>query len=266
MVQSVDTIRPAAVAGLFYSADPKELHQQISNFLDASSIADESPLALIVPHAGYVYSGQTAASAYINLTPLRNKIKRVILLGPSHRVGFHGLATSSATRFTTPLGDIPLDLETTARINQLPQVQVMDAAHAQEHSLEVQLPFLQEVLDNFTLVPIVVGEASSHEVADVIDTAWQDDSTLVVISSDLSHYHDYPTAQKMDQHTCSAIESLNLNAIEHDNACGYYPLKGLLAVARQRGLKVHTLDLRNSGDTAGDKNQVVGYGAWSITH
>ena len=265
MVQNIETIRPAAVSGLFYPADAHELHEQITAFLAAASTAQQAPLALIVPHAGYIYSGPIAASAYVNLRPLRHHVQRVVLLGPSHRVGFHGLATSSATFFTTPLGDIRLDAITTEQLNQLPQVQTMDAAHAQEHSLEVQLPFLQEVLGEFELVPIVVGDATANEVAEVIDIAWQDDSTLIVISSDLSHYHEYSSAQKMDRHTCNAIEALNSDAIGDEDACGRNPVKGLLTVARQRGLKVHTLDLRNSGDTAGDRNQVVGYGAWSVT-
>ncbi len=265
MIEHSETIRPAAVAGLFYPANPDELHQQVSDLLASASAAGEPPLALIVPHAGYIYSGPTAASAYINLLPLRNKIQRVILFGPSHRVAFRGLATSSASVFTTPLGNIRLDVHATAQLNQLPQVQVFDAAHAQEHSLEVQLPFLQEVLDEFELVPIVVGDATTSEVAEVIDMAWQDESTLIVISSDLSHYHDYHSAQTMDQHTCKAIENLQADAIDVDDACGRNPIKGLLAVARQRGLKMHTLDLCNSGDTAGDRNKVVGYGAWSVT-
>lgn len=268
MIQNTETIRPAAVSGSFYPADAHELHEQITDFLAAASTTssiEQAPLALIVPHAGYVYSGPIAASAYVNLRPLRNHIQRVVVLGPSHRVGFRGLATSSATFFTTPLGDIKLDTIITKQLNQLPQVQTMDAAHAQEHSLEVQLPFLQEVLGEFELVPIVVGDATANDVAEVIDIAWQDDSTLIVISSDLSHYHDYNSAQKMDRHTCSAIESLNPNGIGVDDACGRHPVKGLLTIAQQRGLKVHTLDLRNSGDTAGDRNQVVGYGAWSVT-
>jgi len=264
MMQNPETTRPAAVAGLFYPANPDELHEQVSDFLSSASATGKVPLALIVPHAGYIYSGPIAASAYINLRPLRNKIQRVVLLGPSHRVAFHGLATSSASKFTTPLGDIKLDSHSTSQLNQLPQVQVFDAAHAQEHSLEVQLPFLQEVLGEFELVPIVVGDATTSEVAEVIDLAWQDDSTLIVISSDLSHYHDYDSAQKIDRQTCSAIESLNPDAIDVDGACGRHPVKGLLTVAQQRGLKVQTLDLRNSGDTAGDRNQVVGYGAWSV--
>jgi len=265
MMKNLQTIRPAAVAGLFYPANPDELHEQINHFLATTTASEELPLALIVPHAGYIYSGPIAASAYINLRPLHNKVRRVILLGPSHRVAFHGLATSSASFFATPLGDIKLDTATSERLNQLPQVQVFDAAHVQEHSLEVQLPFLQEVLDEFELVPIVVGDATTDEVAEVIDMAWQDDATLIIISSDLSHYHDYQSAQKMDQHTCSAIESLNPAGIGVDDACGRHSVRGLLSVAQQRGLKVQTLDLRNSGDTAGDRNQVVGYGAWSVS-
>jgi len=264
-MRNTETTRHPVVAGLFYPANPDELHAQISDFLAATTATEALPLALIVPHAGYIYSGPIAASAYINLRPLRNKVRRVILLGPSHRVAFRGMATSSAAFFNTPLGDIRLDVHAAAQLNQLPHVQEFDAAHAQEHSLEVQLPFLQEVLGEFELVPIVVGDATTDEVAEVINSVWQDDATLIVISSDLSHYHDYNSAQKIDRHTCAAIESLDSDAIGVDDACGRHPLKGLLSVARQRDLKVHTLDLRNSGDTAGDRNQVVGYGAWSVT-
>lgn len=259
-------IRQAAVSGMFYPASPTELHDQISGFLAAATPGEQTPLALIVPHAGYIYSGPIAASAYVNLRALRGKIKRVVLLGPSHQVGFRGLATSSAEYFETPLGTIPLDVTSIRKLSALPQVQQLDQAHTEEHSLEVQLPFLQEVLGEFELIPVVVGDADGEEVAEVINALWTDDSTLIVVSSDLSHYHDYNSAQQMDRHTCEAIEQLHPDDIAFEDACGRNPVQGLLTVAKQRGLHARTLDLRNSGDTAGDPGRVVGYGAWMFTH
>ncbi len=258
-------IRQPAVAGLFYPANPHELATMVDSFLaevPAGNLAP--PKAIIVPHAGYIYSGPIAAAAYRKLEPLRERITRVVLLGPSHRVGFIGLAVSSADVFHTPLGDIPLDRALCEQLALLPQVHHLDQAHAMEHSLEVQLPFLQRVLGHFTLVPLVVGEATSDEVAEVLETAWGGDETLIVISSDLSHYHSYTEAQQMDMKTCHSIESLRPESIVYEGACGRNPVKGLLQVARRKGLTAHTLDLRNSGDTAGSKESVVGYGAWSF--
>ena len=260
------TIREAAVADIFYPADPLELERQLNDFLKQAGDNHEPALALIVPHAGYIYSGPIAASAYTHLTSLRGKISKVILLGPSHRVGFRGIAVSGADYFKTPLGEIPLDHEALNEVLKLPQVQQFEQAHTDEHSLEVQLPFLQKVLGEFSLIPLVVGDADPHEVAEVIDSLWKDEHTLVVVSTDLSHYHDYHTAQGLDRNTCTAIETLDPEAISQDQACGRNPLNGLLTVARQRNLHVHTLDLRNSGDTAGPKDRVVGYGAWMLTH
>ncbi|HEY0722038.1 MAG TPA: AmmeMemoRadiSam system protein B [Gammaproteobacteria bacterium] len=258
-------IRQPAVAGLFYPADTQELTAMIDSFLAATPIGREPPpKAIIVPHAGYIYSGPVAAAAYRRLEPLRGRISRVVLLGPSHRVGFIGLAVSSADQFHTPLGDIALDRAMCEQLATLPQVHRLDQAHAMEHSLEVQLPFLQRVLDAFQLVPLVVGEATAEEVAEVLDIAWGGEETLIVISSDLSHYHSYAEAQRMDRSTCHAIEALKSESIDHEGACGRNPVIGLLQVARRKGLTAHTLDLRNSGDTAGSKESVVGYGAWSF--
>ncbi len=220
------------------------------------------PKAIIAPHAGYIYSGPIAASAYARIQPARGRITRVVLLGPAHRVGFHGLALSSADCFQTPLGRITVDQEAVKKISGLPQVHVMDTAHMQEHSLEVHLPFLQEALGEFSLVPLVVGDAEPNEVAEVLETLWGGPETLIVISSDLSHYHDYKTAQRLDRATSQAIEQLRLEDIQYDHACGRNPVSGLLQVARQRGLKAKTIDLRNSGDTAGSHDRVVGYGAY----
>jgi MEMO1 family protein len=255
-------VRNPAVAGLFYPENPQKLHSMLADYLGAAHAADGVPKAIIAPHAGYIYSGPVAASAYAPIQPARGSITRVVLLGPAHRVGFHGLALSSADFFATPLGRITIDQEAVNIISRLPQVQVMDVAHAQEHSLEVHLPFLQEVLGKFSLVPLVVGDAEPADVAEVLELLWGGPETLIVISSDLSHYHDYKTAQQLDRATSKAIEELRLEDIQYDHACGRNPVKGLLQVAQRRGLKAKTVDLRNSGDTAGPRDQVVGYGAY----
>lgn len=259
----MSTIREPAVAGMFYPGDARELHAMVQEMLRQVPAIDEPPpKAIIAPHAGYIYSGPVAASAYARLHSVRKTIERVILLGPSHRVGFPGLATSSAAIFRTPLGDVPIDTETVARLAALPQVRPLDQAHQLEHSLEVHLPFLQESLDRFTLVPLVVGDASADEVADVLEQVWGGDETLIVISSDLSHYHDYDTAVRMDRETSRAIEQLRDEALQYEDACGRTPITGLLRLARRKHLTVETIDLRNSGDTAGPRDQVVGYGAY----
>ena len=255
------SVRNPAVAGLFYPSDPRELRAMIAGFLGAVS-AGTAPKAIIVPHAGYIYSGAVAASAYARVKSAHGRITRVVLLGPAHRVGFHGLALPGADYFMTPLGRIPVDQEAVKKISSLHQVHVMVAAHAQEHSLEVQLPFLQEVLGEFSLVPLVVGDAEPGEVAEVLDLLWGGPETLIVISSDLSHYHDYQTAQQLDRATSQAIEQLRPEDIDYDHACGRNPVNGLLHVARRLGLKAKTIDLRNSGDTAGSHDRVVGYGAY----
>jgi len=256
-------IRQAAVAGLFYPADPTALSSQIDAFLNAAECKESSPKAMIVPHAGTIYSGPVAASAYAQLKNIGHKIKRVILLGPAHRVGFRGLAAPSHQYFETPLGQIEIDLEAVKKITEkFPQVILDDRPHAEEHSLEVQLPFLQKTLGNFKLLPLVVGQATADEVAEVIREYWGGPETLVVISSDLSHFHDYATAIKRDTETSAAIETLHGETIGPEDACGFLPVRGLLKIAEEKNLKVETIDQRNSGDTAGDKNRVVGYGAY----
>jgi len=258
-------IRPPAVAGMFYPDAPAVLRQTVSAFLDQTVAANNQPKAIIVPHAGYIYSGAVAASAYAQLQSAHNLINKVVLLGPAHRVPVRGLATSSADYFHTPLGDIALDRDTLDMLLDLQAVEQFDAAHQDEHSLEVHLPFLQAVLDDFVLVPLVVGEASPADVCSVLDAVWGGAETLIVISSDLSHFHDYDTARAMDSHTSHTIETLDYQALHGQDACGCYPLNGLLMCAHKRGLQVTTLDLRNSGDTAGSRDQVVGYGAWMLT-
>lgn len=256
-------IRSPAVAGTFYPADAKTLHAVVTDYLNqAQAYTNQAPKALIAPHAGYIYSGSIAASAYNRLAADRNVIKRIVLLGPAHRGPFIGLAASNADAFSTPLGDVPVDKESIKKIIALPQVQVLDDAHVLEHSLEVHLPFLQEVLDDFILVPLVVGDASAEQVAEVLEMLWGGPETRLVISSDLSHYHDYDTAQQLDNATSKAIETLNPDKISYDHACGRIPVNGLLLAARAHKLKASTIDLRNSGDTAGSGDQVVGYGAY----
>ena len=224
-----------------------------------------SPKAIIVPHAGYVYSGPIAASGHAQLESLKQTVRRVVLMGPAHYVPVSGLAACTAQQFSTPLGSVEVDTQAIAELQRLPQFQVFDAPHEPEHSLEVHLPFLQEALDEFCLVPLVVGQASVEEVAEVIDALWDGPETVFVISSDLSHFHSYDRATQLDRQTARSIEELNFEQLSGDKACGYLPIGGLLCVARRKGLSVKTLDLRNSGDTSGDRSRVVGYGAWLVS-
>ena len=258
------TIRPAAVSGQFYPANPAELEQMVKSLLNGVHDIPPPAKAMIAPHAGLVYSGPIAATVYASLFANKERISRVILLGPSHRVYLRGLALSSADYYETPLGKIEIDQDAYDSVRNLPQVSVSDVAHAQEHSLEVHLPFLQYILDRFKLVPIVVGESSPEEVAEVLEALWGDENTQIIISSDLSHFHDYETAKQIDASTSRAIENLQLESIGSQQACGCMPMCGLLQLARKKRLSIKTLDLRNSGDTAGTKDRVVGYGAYSV--
>ena len=263
----VVSTRPAAVAGLFYPRDPIELAGTVEALLaQAESPAppgSPAPRAVVAPHAGYVYSGPIAASAFRALEPLAGEVDRVVLLGPSHYVALDGLALPSAAAFATPVGPIPVDLEACARIADLPQVAVDDLPHAREHALEVELPFLARVLGEVALVPIVAGEATSAEVAEVLERL-VDERTVVVVSTDLSHYLDYDRAVARDRRTSDAILALDVDGIGELDACGRVPLRGLLAFARARGWRPRLLDLRNSGDTAGGADRVVGYGAYAF--
>jgi AmmeMemoRadiSam system protein B len=262
---SSERIRPAAVAGMFYSRDARELAHGVDTMLAAAPQPAPSaalPKAIIAPHAGYVYSGPIAASVYARLKPARGSIRRIVLLGPTHRVAVRGLALPDADAFATPLGIVPIDDEAIAVLAKLPQVTTSSAAHAFEHSLEVHLPFLQSVLGSFTLVPLAVGYAEARQVAEVLDALWGGRETLMVISSDLSHYHPYTEAQAIDQRTADAILRLETD-ITHEQACGATPVIGLNLAAQRRRLWPQLLDLRNSGDTAGDRDRVVGYGAFA---
>lgn len=262
---AIDTrkVRRAAVAGRFYPADPVELRRTIEGFLaDVRPPTGPAPKAIIAPHAGYPYSGPIAASAYAQLRSAQEAIKRVVLLGPSHYVAVAGLAAPSVEFFATPLGLVTIDTEGVCKLGSLPQVVVLDEAHAAEHSLEVQLPFLQVVLGDFKVVPLAVGEASMEEIGEVLETLWGGPETRFVISSDLSHYLDFETARELDRATACAIEALRPDEIGEDQACGRIPIRGLLGVARRHGLRARAVDLRSSGDTAGPRDRVVGYGAF----
>ena len=260
----MSVIRPAAVAGLFYPDDPRQLAHDVQQLLAQARTGGEFHVkALIAPHAGYIYSGAIAATAYATLAPVAARIRRVVLLGPTHRVAVRGLALPDAEAFDTPLGRVMLDTAAARSIAHLPQVSINATTHAQEHSLEVQLPFLQSILDDFTLLPLAVGMATAEEVAEVLEILWGGEETLIVVSSDLSHYLPYAAAQRVDNATVESI--LALRPVAHDHACGGTPIGGLMLAARHHHLTPHLLDLRNSGDTAGSHDKVVGYAAFSFT-
>lgn len=265
------SMRHPSVAGLFYPAAPEELRRVVRSFVEAGAAASESPgegpppKAIVAPHAGYVYSGPVAGAAYARIAPLAEGIRRVVLFGPSHRLPFRGLAYSNAEAFLTPLGQVTVDRAAYAEVADLPQVQEYEAPFEGEHCLEVQLPFLQLTLDDFRIVPFLVGDAGADEVAAVMERLWGGAETLILVSSDLSHYLDYDSAKAIDSETSHAIETLRADAITHRQACGRTPLAGLLQEARRHGLHARTLDLRSSGDTAGPRERVVGYGAYAFS-
>lgn len=255
-------VRPPAVAGTFYQGHKQTLANDVDDMLETARAGQNknqtAPKAIIVPHAGYIYSGPVAASAYARLDAARDIIKRVILLGPVHRVPVRGLALPGVDAFATPLGEIQIDQSAVTAIEDMPQVLESSAAHAPEHSLEVQLPFLQSVLDDFKLLPLAVGDATPQQVAEVLEVLWGGPETLIVISSDLSHFLPYQTAQTVDAETVQTILDLG-NALSHQQACGGTPVNGLMLAAKHHKLRPQLLDMRNSGDTAGDKSSVVGY-------
>jgi len=263
-------VRQPAVAGTFYPGQGQTLASSVDSLLAAAhaetpvDATGAGPKVLIVPNAGYIYSGPMAARAYARLAGVRATIRRVVLLGPVHRVPVHGLALPGASAFATPLGEVEVDQAAVAQLVSLPQVVPSPAAHALEHSLEVQLPFLQTVLDDFQLLPLAVGDATPAEVAQVLEVLWGGPETLIVISSDLSHYLPYRSAQATDQDTVERILALR-GPLTHEQACGGTPINGLLLAARQHHLQPHLLGLCNSGDTAGDKRRVVGYAAIAFT-
>ena len=257
-------VRPAAVAGTFYPQSAAILAREINEMLCLSEKTEPTqPKAIIVPHAGYIYSGVVAAKAYASLSAWRSVIQRVVLLGPTHRVPVNGLALPACIAFSTPLGTVPIDMEAITAIKDLPQIVVSNLAHAQEHSLEVQIPFLQTVLGEFSLLPLALGDTTPSMVAEVLERLWGEQETLIVVSSDLSHYLPYSEAKGIDGKTTHQIMALEAT-IHHQQACGATPVNGLLLAARHHGLRVQLLDQRNSGDTAGDKARVVGYAAFAF--
>ncbi len=264
-MRKVEKIRPPAVAGAFYPADPARLRAQVTELMAAAPAGGGMPpKALIAPHAGYVYSGPVAAAAFAGLRGREACIRRVVVIGPAHYVAIRGIATATAHAFETPLGRVPVDCDALAMIAGLPGVSTNDVAHAPEHALEVELPFLQAALGSFAVIPLLVGAAAPQDVAQVLDQLWGEADTLIVVSSDLSHYLDHATAQRRDAATAAAIERHDWAALRPDDACGALAIAGLLKEARERGLQARRLALCNSGDTAGTRDRVVGYGAWAF--
>ena len=274
--------RPAAVAGRFYPADPQELRAWIRRALRAKQVragitfdsspapaeVDEFPKAIIVPHAGYMYSGAVAASAYRLVKELAARVRRVVAIGPAHYVPVEGVATCSYARFLTPLGSVPVDRETCDKVLASVGVKLFDLAHAPEHCLEVQLPFLQEVFDKFVFVPLLMGATDARMVSEVLEALWGDEETLIVVSSDLSHYHDYDTAVVMDKATSEAITSLDWERVTSERACGAAAIGGLLMQGSHRGAIVRVVGLCNSGDVVTDpesRQRVVGYGSYVLS-
>lgn len=258
--------RPPAVAGMFYPDKPQELAAAVRSFIaEAAPPATPRPAkAVVAPHAGYIYSGAIAGTAYATLAARGKDLERVVLIGPAHRVGFHGVASSGASAFETPLGPVTVDREAVALVVKEGLARELEPAHENEHSLEVQLPFLKQVCPNARMVPLLVGDDDWPTVHKVLVLLWGGSETAIVISSDLSHYHDYKTAQRLDADTAKAVERLGAGEVGFAQACGATGINGLLALAAEKGLACTTLDLRNSGDTAGDKSRVVGYASFAF--
>ncbi len=261
----MEFVRTTAVAGAFYPSEPEILSKDIQRYIEETpSVSLPVPKAIIVPHAGYEYSAGVAASAYKLLKSGRKSIKKVVILAPSHKIGFNGMALTKASAYETPLGNVEIDKEMNEQLLALPLVDYLEEAHKSEHSLEVQLPFLKEALDDFKLIPVITGNASPTDVETLLETVWGKKDTLIVISTDLSHYLPYNEACILDNKTKTAIENLDIDSIEQEQACGYVPLKGMLTIAKAKKMQVETLEVKNSGDTSGSKNRVVGYGAWAF--
>ena len=253
--------RPCAVAGLFYPDDAPTLRETLAHMLNEATHSGPPPKVLIAPHAGYVYSGPVAASGYSQLRPDNQHIRRVVLIGPAHRVYFRGVALSSAAAFQTPLGAVAVDEEALSQLRGTESVSVHDEAHRQEHSLEVHLPFLQHTLGEFELVPMLVGDIDTVELGRLIDSVWGGAETLIVVSTDLSHFLNYDEAKKIDAATSTHIEQAR-SGLSPEQACGCRGLNAVLDLVREKRLRVTTLDVRNSGDTAGARDRVVGYGSY----
>lgn len=250
------------MAGMFYSGNAQDLEANVRAYLDHAAAKFERARAIIAPHAGFIYSGPIAASVYAPFQNWKNRITRVVILGPSHRSLFNGLGLPDSDYFRTPLGDIPVERESLRKIESFDQVEIREEAHAAEHSLEVQLPFLQLVLSDFSIIPVAVGHCEPEFVCSILEELGGGEDTLIVVSSDLSHYLDYETARRRDEKTARIIEKCDPHRIDYEDACGRNAVNGLLELARRKGWRARTVDLRNSGDTAGDKSRVVGYGGF----
>ncbi len=258
------SVRQPAVAGLFYDRDPVQLGSVVDELLSGvTATGGPRPKVLIVPHAGYVYSGATAASAYLRLAPWRNDIRRVVLLGPAHRVYLEQVALPGCDSYASPLGEVPIDVELAAIATELPGVCVSEQAHREEHSLEVQLPFLQRLLGDFSLLPMVVGHCPPGQVAAIIDALWGGPETLIVVSTDLSHFHSYEQAERLDRLTCERLLAHD-QSLNGEDACGANALNGLMTSEHGRQLEVELVHRCNSGDSTGDHSRVVGYGAFAL--
>lgn len=264
-------VRAPAVAGRFYPPDPRELAETVSRFMADPSATRSTlttsriPKGLIVPHAGYVYSGSVAGHVYSLLEPVRNKIRRVVLIGPSHHVPFVGIGTTSADAFETPLGPIPIDREINEELLRFPFITTRDDVHTPEHSLEVQLPFLKQCLDDFSLVPLVYGRVAPEQIAQILRHVWGGPETLIVVSSDLSHFLEESDCRRVDAETAKIIESLETDRLTSERACGALGIQGLMILAREQGLQLTKLELKNSGEVSGDFDRVVGYGGFFLT-
>ena len=264
MISSCARPRAPAAAGTFYPRSARALSQTIGDLLSTAKVQEGLfPHGVIAPHAGYAYSGLVAAQAFVNLRGIRHRITRAIVIGPAHFVPFHGIAAPAHTAFTTPLGDVPVDGAVVETLNQERLVTIDDAPHAPEHAIEVELPFLQSICPNLPMVPLLCGSTTAAAVAALIARLWSDD-TLLIVSSDMSHFEDYHAARRHDARTAAAIEALDEAAITPSDACGHLAVRGALRQAARRGLRVTRLALCNSGDTAGDRRRVVGYGAWAF--
>ena len=262
--KSTVSVRPAAVAGAFYPETEIELRECVAKLLkNTGEKSLQNCRAIIVPHAGYIYSGQTAAQAFAAAQLAVNNVTRIVIIGPAHFVGIQGIVAPSFTAFHSPLGDISVDRNCINSLVDEKLIEVDDRPHIPEHSLEVELPFLQFISSNCVIVPLLVGPEGSDALVRVLSRI-VNEQTLVVVSTDLSHYHDYSTAQQMDEHTANAIEKMESKSINPSHACGCYALRGFLTYAKKLKLKIKRLDLRNSGDTGGEKYRVVGYGAWVV--
>jgi len=254
-------IRRAAVSGRFYPSDKLELSKIISSFMRKAVITNrEIPKAIISPHAGYIYSGQIAAAGY-KVLERPNNIKKIILFAPSHFANFDGIVASNVDFFETPFGKIKVNNNSIERLEKKSLINVDNFAHEQEHSIEVQLPFLQYILNEFQIVPLLVSSNGFKNIPAIINEL-MDKETLIVVSSDLSHYLPYEKAVITDKKTADHILNLEYDELSIDSACGIGAIKGLLLYTKIKHGKIDLIELKNSGDTSGDKSSVVGYGAF----